>query len=211
LKYNALKLTVYSIEERQSRGKPTALWKLPSEIRNKIYKYLLVDEDIVHIKQHQKGLAKHYNLAVLKSCRQMKREADGIFYGHNTFELDAGRLCPPKVESVKVHINEDIDLPDCIQAIQRCAELHSLSVELSAVPTYRRSQKPSTLASLKFKKPSKLTKIEVKLSSSKVSPSEEEDEARAILQSVLENGYSMLETRHHVLVEGHRRSKRIKK
>jgi hypothetical protein len=42
----------------------------------------------------------------------MKREADGIFYGHNTFELDAGRLCPPKVESVKVHINEDIDLPD---------------------------------------------------------------------------------------------------
>lgn len=83
---------------------------------------------------------------------------------------------------------------------------------MSATLTYQGSQKLSALASLKFKRPSKLTIIEVKLSSSNDSLSEEEGRSRAILQNVLENGQYVSEKGQHVpQEEGHQRSKRAKR
>ena len=193
--------------------------EFPLEIRNKIYEYLLVKEEAVHIsRQRRTGFQKHH-FAIFASCKQINAEAHSIFCGNNTFEIDAGCLAgcfiPPKVsehlKKIKVYVDDRTNLPECLQAIHRCVELRSLSIEMLTVPTYRRSQNPSILAALKFKQPSKLTTIDVKPSLSEESLSKKR-EACTMLQNVLKNGYYIPEKKHYVLPEeGHRRSKRVKR
>jgi hypothetical protein len=193
--------------------------KFPLEIRNKIYEYLLVKEEAVHIsRQRRTGFQKHY-FAIFASCKQINTKAHSIFCGNNTFEIDtdclAGCFIPPKVsehlKKIKVYVDNKTNLLECLQAIQRCVELRSLSIEMLTVPTYQWSQNPSILAALKFKQLSKLTTIDVKPSSSKESLSKKR-EVCTMLQNVLKNGYYIPEKKHYTPPEeGYQRSKRVKR
>ena len=64
-----------------------ALLELPAEMRNRIYQYALIDSDCVTLT--------HENCtqpALLRTCRQTRTEASGIFYSANKFQLEA---CSP--------------------------------------------------------------------------------------------------------------------
>ncbi|KAK4621953.1 hypothetical protein CLAFUW4_07499 [Fulvia fulva] len=63
--------------DQQSR-----LLALPAEMRNKIYRFALVEEDAVRISP---DVIRSHS-ALLQVCRQMRQEASGIFYAEINFE-----------------------------------------------------------------------------------------------------------------------------
>jgi hypothetical protein len=219
---NIPKLTIRSTKERQGLGQPRDPRLFPKEVLDRILEYLLVNEEVVHIsRRYQRGFEKRYNIAVFQCCRLMKENAYRIFFGNNYFEINMTGFNPrffhPTVSaylrSVKVNINNTTNIPECLQAIQRCVELRRLSIQISTGLTYRGSEKPTTFTSLKFKKPSMLTRVQVdvELPSSRDSPSTGQNEICKILKNVLENGkYVSKEKKHAPPDMGNRRSKRVK-
>jgi len=61
------------------------LFKIPAEVRNKIYQLSLVKEGVV---LDVKMLSTPTEPALLATCRQIRNEASSIFYGENTFHTD---------------------------------------------------------------------------------------------------------------------------
>lgn len=80
--------------------KPSRLLDLSAELRNKIYSLLLEDEDSVTIiessGQHRARdvdrLSSHSNIqpAILRTCRQIYKEASSILYANNALAGDTG-------------------------------------------------------------------------------------------------------------------------
>ncbi|KAK5704101.1 hypothetical protein LTR97_003114 [Elasticomyces elasticus] len=60
---------------------------LPPEMRNAIYRYVLVNPDPLEVSP---GRPYAYKPAFLSTCRQIRAEADGIFMNENTFTTDPG-------------------------------------------------------------------------------------------------------------------------
>ncbi|KAK5684160.1 hypothetical protein LTS10_004024 [Elasticomyces elasticus] len=60
---------------------------LPPEMRNAIYRYVLVNPDPIEVSP---GRPYAYKPAFLSTCRQIRAEADGIFMNENTFTTDPG-------------------------------------------------------------------------------------------------------------------------
>ncbi|KAK3617491.1 hypothetical protein LTR56_025254 [Elasticomyces elasticus] len=60
---------------------------LPPEMRNAIYRYVLVKPDPLEVSP---GRPYAYKPAFLSTCRQIRAEADGIFMNENTFTTDPG-------------------------------------------------------------------------------------------------------------------------
>ncbi|KAK4954957.1 hypothetical protein LTR10_007149 [Elasticomyces elasticus] len=60
---------------------------LPPEMRNAIYRYVLVNPDPLEVSP---GRPYAYKPAFLGTCRQIRAEADGIFMNENTFTTDPG-------------------------------------------------------------------------------------------------------------------------
>ncbi|OBT81695.1 hypothetical protein VE02_09772 [Pseudogymnoascus sp. 03VT05] len=137
------------------------------------------------------------NPAVFYTYREIKREAYGIFYGKNVFHVDSKLWAwgasfistfSAYLKHIKVHVDSRTSIPDLFQDIQRCgSQLQSLRLEISEVPTYRGSQKPSTLSSLKLQAPSSAQKIKVLCSATTVTA--ELNEACSILHEVLAKGF----------------------
>lgn len=79
--------------------------KLPLEIRNEVYKLLLVNEELAspvelyrwHGRKHK--IEKQYRLepSILRTCRQINTEAGAILYNENTFVADF--TCKDEVQS----------------------------------------------------------------------------------------------------------------
>ena len=69
-----------SIGAQQSR-----LLTLPAELRNTIYRFVLINEDFVPVSQE---VISHLT-PLLQTCQQTKAEASGIFYAENTFTTTA--------------------------------------------------------------------------------------------------------------------------
>lgn len=221
LSYNAPKLIICSTKERQGLGHPIDPRLFPGEVLDKIFEYLLVSKEPIHISRpHERGLTELYNIAVFRSCQLMKERAYCIFFGKNSFEIDASCVdffyptVSAHLRDVKVHIDYTSNIPDFLQAIQRCKELRRLSIQMFSIPMYRGSENPRTFVSLKFKKLPKLTRdrVEVRLLSSRDSRSQDQEKVCAILQNVLQNGQYVPEKEQYALPEKeYRRSKRIKR
>lgn len=164
---------------------------LPPEIRRNIFKFLLVKDVVISIPVRDRWSGRQkYNLGVFLACRQLQVEAYEIFYGYNTFAIDWTRLLHSLnnftkfVRHIKVKIDSHTKILDLLKAVESSKQLQSLSIEILGVPTYRGSQNPSTLRSLKFKKPQSLRRIDVVCT---VTLANVKD-ARIILEAVLENG-----------------------
>lgn len=71
-------------------AKGSALLKLPPELRNRIYEYVLISSEHVVVHTHEKHSWSAPPL--LQTCRKMRDEAAGIYYGGNTFEC--GTILP---------------------------------------------------------------------------------------------------------------------
>lgn len=56
--------------------------KLPAELRNDIYSLVLISGDPIDV-EDMKSI--HARTALLRTCRQVREEASGLFYGDNTF------------------------------------------------------------------------------------------------------------------------------
>ncbi|KFY89283.1 hypothetical protein V500_05820 [Pseudogymnoascus sp. VKM F-4518 (FW-2643)] len=189
------------LQQNQNRMDPR---KFPAEIRETILKFLLV-EDMPICVSSKREHKKTRNLALFYTCKQIKGEAYGIFYGKNVFQVDpkfrvwgTSFICrfSAYLKHIKVHVDSRTSIPDLLQDIQRRdSQLQSLCIQISGVPTYRGSQKPSTLGSLKFQTPSSLQKIEVSCSATTMTA--ELKKACSILHEVLAKG--SYESRDQVL------------
>ncbi|KAK5725693.1 hypothetical protein LTR15_003883 [Elasticomyces elasticus] len=60
---------------------------LPPEMRNAIYRYVLVKSNTIEVSP---GRPYAYKPAFLSTCRQIRAEADGIFMNENKFTTDPG-------------------------------------------------------------------------------------------------------------------------
>lgn len=165
------------------------LQTLPPEIRRNILKFLLVKDVCIPARNIWSG-GRNYNLAVFCTCKLLQVEAYEIFYGHNTFAIDWTRSLhklnnfPKFLRHIKVKIDSHTRILDLLKAIESSKQLRSLSIEIQGVPTYRGSQKPSTLRLLKFKKPQSLKRIDVVCTATLANVKD----ARTILEAVLQNG-----------------------
>lgn len=76
----------------------SALLSLPAELRNRIYEYVLVVQnsklkvDMQRQPSFWRGTDSHSVLALLQTCRQIHKEARGIFYYENTLCLTSTTL-----------------------------------------------------------------------------------------------------------------------
>ena len=80
---------------------PFRLLELPAELRNQIYRYAVVEQDWVHLNDHNSSEA-----AVLQTCRQIRSEAGPIYYGENVFAVT---LTDYKVRPQPAHWVWDVD------------------------------------------------------------------------------------------------------
>ena len=63
------------------------LLRLPSELRNRIYELILIQEDQIRMPA---GRTEGDKRALLCTCHQIHDEAVGIYYGNNAFIADCG-------------------------------------------------------------------------------------------------------------------------
>ena len=70
------------------------LSKLPAELRNEIYRLVLVDDEPLDIERN--AIAER--TALLKACRQTREEASEIFYAENKFRLPG--LCTHTADTI---------------------------------------------------------------------------------------------------------------
>lgn len=86
-----------------TRGVRLGFLDLPGELRNEIYKRVLVSDCMVELGtfDEEDGLWKACQPAVLHTCRQIRKEALELFYVHNTFhttfDLSTPSLNTPKL------------------------------------------------------------------------------------------------------------------
>ena len=71
------------------------LSKLPGEIRNSIYRLVLVSSNTIIIK----ASTIRRQRSVLQTCHQVREEASKIYYGENTFTIDSNLT--------NIHVNTD--------------------------------------------------------------------------------------------------------
>ncbi|KAI9836870.1 MAG: hypothetical protein M1819_001035 [Sarea resinae] len=66
-------------------GSATGFLSLPPELRNRVYRLVLVDEDPVNF-----GSRRNFqrSSAFLRTCRQVHQEGRGILYGENSFDFE---------------------------------------------------------------------------------------------------------------------------
>ena len=181
-------------------------------------KFLLVKDRPICISSTQRPKETR-SLAVFYTCKQIKREAYGIFYGKNVFHVDPKfrtlgssfiGTFPAYLKRINVHVDSRTSIPDLLQDIQHHdSQLQSLRIEISEVPTYRGSEKPSTLGSLKFQRPSSLRNIEVLCSATMETA--ELKKACSILREVLAKGFYESPDQRVRHSRGERSSARIKR
>jgi hypothetical protein len=63
-----------------------ALLELPAEMRNKIYRYALINENCTTLTDSNCNQP-----ALLRTCRQIRTEASILFYSQNKFQLDVSQ------------------------------------------------------------------------------------------------------------------------
>jgi hypothetical protein len=78
---------IASAQDEQTLGTKTAeesspLLELPPELRNQIYRYVLVSKSTVHV-----GLGAFVESPLLMTFKQIRHEATSIFYKENTIEI----------------------------------------------------------------------------------------------------------------------------
>lgn len=127
----------------------------------------------------------------------MKVEAYSIFYGKNIFLVDPKfwawgasfiRKFSAYLKHIEVLVDSQTNIADLLHDIQRCnSQLQSLCIQILGVPTYRGSQKPSTLGSLKLQASSSAQNIEVLCSATTATAVLEK--ACSILHEVLAKGF----------------------
>jgi hypothetical protein len=112
-----------STKERQGLGQPIDPRLFPGEVLDKIFGYLLINKEAIHIsRERQRGLQERYNIAVFKSCKLIKERAYCIFFGKNSFEIDAScgnpRFFHPIVSAhlrdIKVYIDYTSNILECL-------------------------------------------------------------------------------------------------
>ena len=102
--------------------------KLPAEIRNDIYRYVLLEED--RIRLHRINAP-----ALLTTCRQLLKEAGSIYFGENRFHIyirrpgnkdgrDVYRLCEIRNQGYRVKI------PTWIKAVARQMRMTDIRIEI---------------------------------------------------------------------------------
>lgn len=64
------------------------LTKLPAELRNQVYRYVVVSEEAINITRPP--IRAH--TALLQVCKQMRTEATKMFYSENTFRVPEGHV-----------------------------------------------------------------------------------------------------------------------
>lgn len=98
----------------------SALLSLPAELRNRIYEYALTVESLdgeVSIRKRAPAESSRPSaLALLQTCRQIYREARGVFYHENALHL---RHC---------------DLPSFVTSLSLARQVHIRSLRLNAEP-----------------------------------------------------------------------------
>jgi hypothetical protein len=72
-----------SRKPKKQREEPLGFVELPPEIRNAIYRYALRSDTAI------KGNARIPTIGLLRTCKQIHKEASSILYGENTFRFKA--------------------------------------------------------------------------------------------------------------------------
>ncbi|KFY83198.1 hypothetical protein V500_10136, partial [Pseudogymnoascus sp. VKM F-4518 (FW-2643)] len=195
MELQTVKRRIEFTKELQQNQNRMDLLKLPPEILETILG-LLLDEDRPIYVSSTRGCEQMRNLAVFYTCRQIKTEAYDIFYRRNVFQVDPKFEITPGtsfinkfsayLKRIEVRVDDRTNVSNLLRDIERSKKLQTLLIEILDVPTYRNSQQPSTLGSLKFQRPSSLRNIEVLCSATTVTA--ELKDARSILHAVLEKG-----------------------
>ncbi|KAF2161601.1 hypothetical protein M409DRAFT_27996 [Zasmidium cellare ATCC 36951] len=67
---------------------PCRLWKLPGELRNRIYRYVLIQQEDATGDSMVNVEANGYDRpGLLSTCKEIRREALKIYYYENTFHV----------------------------------------------------------------------------------------------------------------------------
>ncbi|KFZ24665.1 hypothetical protein V502_00856 [Pseudogymnoascus sp. VKM F-4520 (FW-2644)] len=194
MELQTVKRRIEFTKELQQNQNRMDLLKLPPKILETILGLLLVEDRPIYVSS-TRGCEQMRNLAVFYTCRQIKAEAYDIFYRRNVFQVDPKFEITPGTSFIKfsaylkhieVRVDDRTNVSNLLRDIERSKKLQTLLIEILDVPTYRNSQQPSTLGSLKFQRPSSLRNIEVLCSATMVTA--ELKDARSIIHAVLEKG-----------------------
>ena len=113
----AFQTTPPSAEEKHKQNAQNSpLLKLPAELRNKVYRSILIADDEININMRD---IQAYT-RILNVCTQIRTEASEIFYGENTFRItDAERQQPDTASFLQE------------AGIQNIAKISTLTVDLA--------------------------------------------------------------------------------
>ena len=149
-------------KELQRHPNRSNLLKLPRELRFIIIKFVLAEDTPITKR----------SLEIFLTCSTIRDDGYEVFYGSTTFKVASKRseinwftcktiMSQAPLWHVKLYIGQNIKIVDVLKEFRCCERLISLAIIMDSVPSYKGSNKPEVLKSLKYEKLPNLRHITV--------------------------------------------------